>query len=167
MRHINYSVLKDTLWLKILRTWIKIRANYFIKTLVNNMKRKINEGALNIITCEKNATPHFKEHYTKIDISLVVICFFFSQTNLVFKYNPLFIDILDSFCHSLFTFYLLIFNFIIRICQFIQCLYAFFIKTSKVLINQCSFCKVIILKMLLCHVLLSMKKYYLLTWSCC
>ena len=68
------------------------------------MKRKINEGALNIITCEENATPHFKEHYTKIDISLVVICFFFSQTNLVFKYNPLFIDILDSFCHSLFTF---------------------------------------------------------------
>ena len=102
MRHINYSVLKDTLWLKILRTWIKIRANYFIKTLVNNMKRKINEGALNIITCEKNETPHFKEHYTKIHISLVVICFFFSQTNLVFKYNPLFIDILDGFCYSSF-----------------------------------------------------------------
>ena len=146
--------------MKILWTWIKIRANSFIKTLVNNMKRKINEGAL-------NRPRDFQEHCTKIDISLVVIRFFFSQTNLVFKYNPLFIDILDSFCHSLFTFYLLIFNFIIRICQFIQCLYAFFIKTSKVLINQCSFCKVIILKMLLCHVLLSMKKYYLLTWSCC
>ena len=34
------SILKDTLWLKILWTWIKIRANSFIKTLVNNMKRK-------------------------------------------------------------------------------------------------------------------------------
>ena len=121
--------------MKILWTWIKIRANSFIKTLVNSIKRKINEGALNIVTREKNATPHFKEHCTKIDISLVVIRFFFSQTNLVFKYNPLFIDILDSFCHSLFIFYLLIFNFIIRILKFIQCLYAFFIKTSKVLIR--------------------------------
>ena len=34
------SILKDTLRLKILWTWIKIRANSFIKTLVNNMKRK-------------------------------------------------------------------------------------------------------------------------------
>ena len=96
--------MKGTLRLKVLWTWIKIRASSFIKTLVNNMKRKINEGTLNIITREKNATPHFKEHWTKIDISLVVIRFFFSQTNLVFKYNPLFIDILDGFCHSLFTF---------------------------------------------------------------
>ena len=85
-------------------TWIKIRANSFIKTLVNNTKQKINEGALNIITRKKNATSHFKEHRTIKDISLVVIRFFFSQTNLVFKYNPLFTDILDSFCHSLFTF---------------------------------------------------------------
>ena len=98
------SILKGTLRLKILWTWIKIRANSFIKTLVNSIKRKINEGALNIVTREKNATPHFKEHCTKIDISLVVIHFFFSQTNVVFKYNPLFIDILDGFCHSLFTF---------------------------------------------------------------
>ena len=52
---------------------------------------------------KKNATLHFKEHCTKIDISLV-ITFFFSQTNLVFKCTPLIIDILDSFCHSLFTF---------------------------------------------------------------
>ena len=39
-----------------------------------------------------------------MDISLAVIHFFFSQTNVVFKYNPLFIDILDGSCHSLFTF---------------------------------------------------------------
>ena len=92
------SVLKDTLRLKILWIWIKIRANSFIKTLVNNMKRKIIESALNIITCEKNATSHLKQYCTKINISLVVIRFFFSQTNLVWKYNPLFSDILDSFC---------------------------------------------------------------------
>ena len=102
MRHINNSVLKGTLRLKVLWTWIKIRASSVIKTLVNNMKRKINEVTLNIVTREKNATPHFKERWTKIDISLVVIHFFFSQTNLVFKYNPLFIDILDGFCYSSF-----------------------------------------------------------------
>ena len=41
---------------------------------------EINEGALNIITREKNATPNFQEHYTKIDVSLAVISFFFSET---------------------------------------------------------------------------------------
>ena len=102
-RHINNSILKDTLRLKILWTWINIRANLFIKTLVNNMKRKSTKVPWTSLT-RKNATPHFKEHCTKIDISLVVIHFFFSQTNVVFKYNPLFIDILDGFCHSLFTF---------------------------------------------------------------
>ena len=56
------------------------------------------------LSLAKNAIPHFKEHCTKIDISLVVIRFFFSQTNPDFKYNPLFSDILDSFCYSLFTF---------------------------------------------------------------
>ena len=75
-RHINNSILKNTLCLKILWTWIKIRA----KTLVNIMKRKSTKVPLNIITREKNATQHYKEHYTKIDISLAVINFFFSQT---------------------------------------------------------------------------------------
>ena len=123
------GTLKDTLWLKVLWTWIKIRANSFIKTLVNNMKRKSTKVPWTSLT-RKNATPHFKEHCTKIDISLVVIRFFFSQTNLVFKSNPLFIDILDSLCHSLFTFLPLF-------CKFSppRRLYAFFIKTSKVLIR--------------------------------
>ena len=97
------GTLKDTLWLKVLWTWIKIRANSFIKTLVSNMKRKPTKVPWTLSLTKKNATPHFKEHCTKIDISLVVIRFFFSQTNLVFKSNPLFIDILDSLCHS-FTF---------------------------------------------------------------
>ena len=39
-RHINISILKDTLKLKILRTWIKIRANSFNKTWINIIKRK-------------------------------------------------------------------------------------------------------------------------------
>ena len=121
-----------------------------------------------MITREKNATPHFKEHCTKIDyILLVAICFFFSQTNLVFKSNPVFIDILDSFCHSLFTFSpFLIFIFILRNLKFIQCVYTFSIKTNKVLIkfnvlfvrfsySKCS------------YVFFSMKHSYLFTWNCC
>ena len=38
-RHIENSILKDTLQLNILRTWIKLRAKSFIKTSVN-MKQK-------------------------------------------------------------------------------------------------------------------------------
>ena len=34
-RHIENSILKDTLQLNILRTWIKLRAKSFIKTSVN------------------------------------------------------------------------------------------------------------------------------------
>ena len=133
MRHINNSVLKGTLRLKILWTWTKIRANSFIKTLLNNMKRKIKK-CFEHYHLRQNATPQFKEHCTKIDISLVVTRFFFSQTKQIFKYNSLFIDILDSFCHSLFT--CLAFDFyILRILKFIQCLYTFFIKTSKILIR--------------------------------
>ena len=87
--------------------------------------------------------------------------FFFFQTNLVFKSKPAYIDILDSFCHSLCTFLFLIID-ILRILMFIQCLYAFFIKTSKILIrfniflrfstSKCSY-----------YVLFSMKHSYLLT----
>ena len=34
------------------------------------------------------------------DISLIFIRSFSSQTNPVFKFNPVFIDILDNFCHN-------------------------------------------------------------------
>ena len=128
--------MKDTLRLKILWAWIKIRANSFIKTLVKNMNWKINKGALNIITRQKNATPHFKEHCTKIDISLVIIRFFFTQTNLSFLnithyLLTYWIVFATVYLHS----YFLIFTFILRILRFIQCLYTFFIKTIKVLIR--------------------------------
>ena len=55
-------------------------------------------------------TPFFKERYTKMDdISLIVIRFFFTQTNLVFKSKPMFIYIADNFFHSFINFWLLIF----------------------------------------------------------
>ena len=95
--------------LKILRTWFKIHGNSFIKTWVN-------------------ITPHLKEYCTKVDErSLIVICVFFPKANLVFKSNPVFIDILDSFYHSYLHFCLLIID-ILRRLNFMQCLYAFFYK---------------------------------------
>ena len=119
----------------ILWTWIKIRANSFIKTLVNNVKRKLTKVPWTLSLTKKNATPHFKEHRTKIDISVAVIHFFFSQTNVVFNITHYLLTYWMVLATVYLYFYLLIFTFILRILKFIQCLYAFFIKTSKVLIR--------------------------------
>ena len=76
-RHIDNSILKENLKLKILQTWIqtKIHANSFIKTWVNIMKRKSTNYHL-----QKNRTQHFKRYCTKIDdISLIVILPFLSN----------------------------------------------------------------------------------------
>ena len=126
---------------------------------------KINEGVLKIITREKNATSNLKNHCIKRDdIPLVVIRFFFSNTNLVFKSNLLFIGPLDNFCHSLFSFSPFDFYFL-RILKFIQCLYAFFIKTSNVLRRfNVLFVWFSSSK---CYVLFFMKNSYLLRRNCC
>ena len=79
-----------------------IQTNLFIKTLVNIIKQKSTQFPWKLSLVNKM---RLKEFYNKVDdISLIVICFFFSQTSLVFKSNPVFIDILDSFSHSLLTF---------------------------------------------------------------
>ena len=99
---VSSEKLRGAFW-KISRTWIKIRANSFIKTLVKHHETKINKAVLKIIT-NKRIRPHFKGHCTKIDISLVIIGFLFSQTNLVFKPN----QYLSTYCiifASLFTFF--------------------------------------------------------------
>ena len=115
--------MKGTLQFKILQTWIKIHAHSLIMTLVNIMKRespyvpwrwspaKKYDPALQR-TLHQNRW-YFTCYYT----------FFFSQTNLVF------IDILDSFCHSLLTF--LSFDFW-HSTEFIQWSYIFFVKASKI-----------------------------------
>ena len=111
-------------------------------------KAKTNEGALKIITCRKirlrtsnNVVPKkmifrlllsgMLESLAKLSKILVAICFFFSQANLVFISNLVFIDILGSFCQSS---YLLIVD-ILRSLNLIQCLHAFLIKTSKILMR--------------------------------
>ena len=162
---VSSQQLRGTLTTAFRKTWIKIRTNSFIKTLVNITKQKPTKVPWKLSLAKKNAASHFKEHCIRIDILLVVIGFFFSQTNLIFKSNPVFVDILGSFCHSLFIFFPFDF-YLYLILKFIQCLYVFFIKTSKVLMrlnvlfvrfsySKCS------------YVLFSIKKSYLLTWNCC
>ena len=52
----------------------------------------------------KTSSLYFKEHCTKIDdILLVVIPIFLSQTNLIIKFDPVLIGILDRFHYSIFT----------------------------------------------------------------
>ena len=83
---------------------MKISTNSFLKTLVNMMKLNSTKVSSKSLLAKKY-NPALQKHCSKIDdISLVIIRFFFSQANLVFKLNPVFIDILDSFWHSLFKY---------------------------------------------------------------
>ena len=95
---------EDTLQLKVLRTWIKVRANSFIKAWGNIMEWKSTKVSLKLSLAKKYNPALQRTLHQNNDISLIVIAFFFSQTNLAFKSNSAFIDILDSFCYSLFTF---------------------------------------------------------------
>ena len=102
---------------------------FFHKDFTKHHETKINEVVLKIITCRENATPHFKEYCTKIDdISLVITRFFFSQTNLVFKSSPV-LTYWIVFTTVCLHFYLFISD-ILRILNFIQCLYVFFYKSQ-------------------------------------
>ena len=58
------------------------------------------------------------------DIELIIVCFFFSQTSLVFKFNLIFIKwFLSRFIHLPTFWYCIL--------KFIQYLYTFFIRASK------------------------------------
>ena len=96
--------MKDTLRLKILWTWIKIRPNFFIKTLLN--------------IWNENQQRYFENYHPrkKCDFPLqrtlnqnrwyFTYCYMllFLSNKASFKSNSVFIDIMNSFCQSLFTF---------------------------------------------------------------
>ena len=91
-----------------------------------------------------------------IIIFITVIHFFFSQTNLAFKPNLVFIDTFDTFCRSFFY----IFTFRIFIFHGIW----FFIKSSKFLMRfNFLFLKISSLQMFLLCLILHEFFYYLLT----
>ena len=111
-KYIDNSILKDILQLKILRTWIKTRANSFIKTRVNIMKRKSTKvpGKLSV---EQRSEPAPQKTFQQS--IWYFTCFYthlFLSNNLVFKFKPVFTYICktDSFRPQLiylFTFWLL------------------------------------------------------------
>ena len=127
MRHIDNSNLKYPLQLKIL--WINIRVNSFIKTWESIVKWKPKKLPRKLWVAEKLSL-NFEQHCSIIDhISLIFLCFFFSQTNVVFKFNFVSIGILDNFCHNLFTCLPFSLSFAISlILKFIQCFYTFLKK---------------------------------------
>ena len=64
-RHTGNSILKDTLLLKILWTWVYVHANSFIKTSVNIMKRKLTRkpGKLSVAQKSKALIRRSLHHY--------------------------------------------------------------------------------------------------------
>ena len=96
---VNFSKFFDTLLLKILWTFIKIRASSFIK------KRKSKKVPWKLSLSKKCNRAFRRTFHHNRWYFTCCYTFFFSQTNLVFKSNPVFIDILNYYCHNLFTFF--------------------------------------------------------------
>ena len=93
---------KDRLNMNILRTWIKIRATSFIKTWVN-IKRKLTKVPWKLSLAEKY-DPALQRTLHQTRWCFAYCCMLLFLSNKPSISNPVFIDILDSFCHSLFTF---------------------------------------------------------------
>ena len=97
-RHIDNSILKNTLW-------INVRDKSFIKTSVNVTKTKIDEGAWKKISHVKMQRALWKNIWTKIETTFHLFNALLFLSNLVFKFNRVFIsNFLYNFHHNIFTF---------------------------------------------------------------
>ena len=132
-RYIDNSILKDTLKLKILRTLIKIGTNSFIKTWVN-IKWKSTRLPWKLSLAEKydpalERTLHQSRWYFAYCYMLLIFSnkpsLYLTQCLLTY-----WMAFLTVYLHS----YLLIVD-ILWSLTFIQYLFAFFIKTSKILMR--------------------------------
>ena len=104
-RHTDSSILKNTLQLYILRTWINVRAKSFIKTSVNVTKTKIDEGARKKISHAKMERAPWKNIWTKIETTFQLIYALPFLSNLVFKFKIVLIgNFLYNFHRNIFTF---------------------------------------------------------------
>ena len=103
-RHIDNSILEDTLWLKILWTWIKICANSFIKTLENIMKRKSRKAPWKLSPAKKKRSRTSKNIALKWMIFQLLLYVSFSLKQIQFLNLTQYLLTYNSFCHSLFTF---------------------------------------------------------------
>ena len=74
-RHIDKSILRDTLQLYILRTWMNMRTKFFIKTSVNVTETKIDEGAWKKISHKKLQAWTWNNIWTKTETTFhVLLC---------------------------------------------------------------------------------------------
>ena len=117
--------LKDILLLKILRTWINIRTNSLLDKCDET---KMGEMYWKLLAAQKSEPVIWRILHQ--DISFIIALFFFSETNLVFKFN-LVLCWSNNFLHNLFTF--LTFD-SLRLVEFIQCL-NLLIRTTKILMR--------------------------------
>ena len=110
-RHIDNSILRDTLQLYILRTWINMRTKSFIKTSVNVTETKIDECAWKKISHAKLQAWIWKNIWTKIEVAFHLFYALLFLWNLVFKFNVVLIgNFFYNFHHNLFTFLCLFFH---------------------------------------------------------
>ena len=128
------TLTKAPLQLKILQTWIKICLNSFSKTWVNTISPKSRKVKVSLkLLFAKNTSPHFKEHCTKVDdTSLIVMLYASSSLKQTYFLNLT--QALLTYWIAFVTVYLNSYFLIIDILwslNFIQCLYVFFIKTTK------------------------------------
>ena len=86
-RHIDNSILKDTLQLYILRTWINMRAKSFIKTSVNVTETKIDEAAWKKINHAKLQACTWKDIWLKIETTFHLFYALLFLWNLDFRFN--------------------------------------------------------------------------------
>ena len=102
-----------------------MRAKYFVKTSVNVTETRIDEGTWKKIVTQ---SVHLEEHCIKIETTFHLIYAPLYLTNLVFKFNTVFIAffffLIMSATIYLFAFWLI---FVISlVLKFVQCLYAFY-----------------------------------------
>ena len=121
-RHIDNSILRDTLQLYILRTWINMRTKSFIKTSVNVTETKIDEGAWKNISHAELQAWTWKNILTKTETTFHLFYALLFLWNLVCKFNIVMIG--NFFIIS--TIYLILFTFfslfdISQTLKFFQC----------------------------------------------
>ena len=83
-RHIDNSILKDTLQFFVFRAWINMPTKSFIKTSVNVTDTRIDEGVWTKIVTQ---SVHLEEHCTKIETTFHIFYALLFLTSLVFKFN--------------------------------------------------------------------------------
>ena len=126
-RLIDSSILRDTLQIYIVRTWINMRTKSFIKTSVDVTETKIDEADCKNISHRKLQAWSWKNILTKIETTFPLFHALLFLWNQVCKFNIVMIG--NIFVIS--TIYLIFFAFfslfdISQTLKFIQCVYAFY-----------------------------------------